>query len=158
MLYRIMWISLAWLLALPVMAEEVDKETLAGIQAVLQAHDKALGAQDVEGVLATYADGDNTVLLGTGPGEIWVGKEELKDAYEHIFQDYDAGTMQAECGWRTGNAQGDMAWLMAMCDITDAKADAKREFPLNISAVLVKQDGNWRFRNMHISNPTSGEQ
>ena len=104
-----------------------------------------------------YASEGEIVLVGTGPGERYVGKDEITDAYKHFFADFDAGSMQVQCDWRTGDIKGDLAWLMSMCHVTDALKDAKREYGLNVSSVFEKEGEGWRVRAMHYSNLT-GEQ
>ena len=59
---------------------EVDQPTIEAVRTLWESQHKALDAHDVDGVMATYADSDDIMLMGTGPGEHWVGKEEVKDA------------------------------------------------------------------------------
>lgn len=148
---------LAALLALPAAAEQTEPVAIAAMQTMLQQHDSALNAKDLTAILATYSDNPKTVLLGTGPGEAWVGKEQIAQAYQHFLADFDAGTLNTDCGWKVFDVQGDSAWLTAMCHVTDALKDAKREYALNVSATLVKEGEQWRFRAFHFSNLTSGE-
>jgi uncharacterized protein (TIGR02246 family) len=131
-----------------------DKAKVTEIAAMLQKHDSAMNQQDIDTVMSLYAPEGNTVLMGTGPGENWVGKDEIRDAYSHFFQDYDKGTQTSDCFWKTGDVQGDTAWLTAMCKVGDSKKGKKREYGLNVSAVLEKQGDNWLIRSMHFSNLT----
>jgi uncharacterized protein (TIGR02246 family) len=131
-----------------------DEQVLEEIKALLDQHDKAFTAHDIKGVLATYAPGKRTVLMGTGPGEHWAGEEEIKDAYEHFFQDFDPGKQDFKYDWRRGGIQGDAAWLLATGLISMEKGDAKMEFVMNISATMIKHDGKWRFVSVHFSNLT----
>jgi hypothetical protein len=57
---------------------EVEK-----IRALLQAHDDSMTNHDLKGVMACLTA--KAALMGTGPGEIWVGPDEIKVAYEHFF-------------------------------------------------------------------------
>jgi ketosteroid isomerase-like protein len=145
------------LAGVPGVAAGADEKTVAEIRDMLDRHDKALNEQDISGLMATFAEGDKTTLMGTGPGELWVGKKEIQDAYAHFFEDFDKGTLAVDCGWKMGDAQGNMGWLMAICKVTDSLKDKKREYGLNISAVLEKAEGQWCFRTMHFSNLTGGE-
>jgi uncharacterized protein (TIGR02246 family) len=131
-----------------------DTAKVAEIAATLQKHDNAMNQQDLDTVMSLYAPEGNTVMLGTGPGENWVGKNEIRDAYSHFFQDYDKGTLSSDCFWKTGDVQGDTAWLTAMCKIVDSKRGKKREYGLNVSAVLEKHGSDWLIRSMHFSNLT----
>ena len=135
-------------------ATKSEDKTVAEVKEMIQRHDKALSQQDLEVVLATYAPTGEIVLMGTGPGEIWVGKEQIQSAYEHFFADFDKGTFVSDCGWKSGDVQDDMGWIMAVCKCTDSKDGKTREYGLNVSGTLQKIDGKWYFRAMHFSNLT----
>jgi uncharacterized protein (TIGR02246 family) len=132
-----------------------DPKVVEEIRAVLEKHDKALGDKNLESLMETFAPAPNTVVLGTGPGERWVGAEDIRGAYAQIFKDYDPGTMNVTCDWKTGNSDGTLAWLAATCQAKDSLKGQAREYPLNVSASMTKQDGKWRFTMLHMSNPTS---
>ncbi|MGB5830956.1 MAG: nuclear transport factor 2 family protein [Thiohalocapsa sp.] len=136
----------------------VEQETVDSVRTLWEGQHKALDAHDVEGVLATYADSDDIMLMGTGPGEHWVGKAEVKDAYTHFIEGFDANTMEVKCGEGAGSTQGDVTWVTAVCHFTDKKADQARSFVANVSAVLVKQGDALRFHTMHFSHLTDGDQ
>ena len=135
----------------PAMAAD---EPAAGVRAVFQAHEKALNSHNLEGVMKLYAPGEKTVVMGTGPGEVWVGSAQIEDAYKHFFADFDAGTVKRTCPWQVGEISGDVGWLNATCDYHDSLKEKPRSFALNVSVVLEKLDGAWKIRAMHFSNLT----
>jgi ketosteroid isomerase-like protein len=139
------------------LAQEADTKAVVEIKGMLEKHDKAFNEQNLAAIMETFAPGPKTVVLGTGPGERWVGKEEIDAAYKEMFKDFDPGSMTATCTWKVGDVMGNLAWLMAMCQLTDYLKNVKREYGLNISAVLEKMDGKWYFRAMHFSNLTGGQ-
>lgn len=145
------------LLAIPAMAQQPTDPTVAGITALLEKHDTALKQHDVKIIGELFAAGPKTVLLGTGPGERWEGKDEIRSAYEHFMQDFDKGSLTPNCYWKSGGINGNTAWLGAMCKMSDSLKGKPREYELNVSAVLEKIDGKWLFRQMHFSNLTPGE-
>lgn len=130
------------------------KPTVDEIREVLVAHDKALNDKNLDAVMATFSTDPNTVVLGTGTEERWVGPQEIRAAYTEIFKDYDPGTLQANCDWRTGGGDdaGTMAWLAASCNAKDSLQGKAREYKLNVTGTVVKQDGKWRFVALHMSN------
>lgn len=128
--------------------ENTPKEA---VKALWQQQHKALDAHDVAGVMGTFADSDDIMLMGTGPGEHWVGKEEVKDAHTQFMKNFDPNTKEVECGDGAGTFEDNVGWLTAVCDFKDKKGDESRHYILNISAVLVKQDDAWRFHTMHYS-------
>jgi uncharacterized protein (TIGR02246 family) len=137
---------------------EVDQAKIDAVRALWESQHKALDAHDVDGVLGTYVDSDDIMLMGTGPGEHWVGKEEIKDAYTHFMEGFDAHSMEVKCGEGSGSTQGDVMWLTGVCNFTDSKADQTRSFAANVSAVVVKQGDDLRFHTMHFSHLTGGDQ
>jgi uncharacterized protein (TIGR02246 family) len=130
-------------------------EPAAGVREVFQAHEKAFNSHDLAGVMKLYASGDKTVVMGTGPGEVWVGKAQIEDAYKHFFADFDAGTLKRSCPWEVGDVSGDVGWISATCEYHDSLNDKPRAYALNVSVVLQKLDGAWKLRTMHFSNLTS---
>jgi len=145
------------LVAAPAPAKDDRSPIDPGLDALLNQYHKALKKQDLAAVVGLYAPGSKTVLLGTGPGERWLGQQEIKDAYEHFFGDYDRGTLTIDCGSQDSGIKGNLAWLVAVCDFTDSLKGKKRAFTVNFSAVAEKEDGAWRFRTFHFSNLTAGE-
>ena len=129
---------------------------LSQIVALLQAHDNALNQHDLDGVMSVFAPTENVVVLGTGPGERWTGKDAIRGAYTEIFKDFDKGTSTRDCYWKTGDIEGNTAWLASMCKFADSKDGKKREYELNVSGVLRKIGGKWYFQSLHLSNLTGG--
>ena len=122
---------------------------LANIRALLEAHDAAMTAHDMEGVLASQAK--KSVLIGTGPGEIWAGPEELKGAYEKFFETFDKGEQKFEYQYRLGDIGDGMAWLVTAGNVTGKKDGKEFAYPLNVSITVVKEDGKWKIASMHYS-------
>jgi len=136
----------------------VDAKVKEDVKATLKKHDEAMNKKDLKGVMALYAASPDVVLMGTGPGEFWVGKDAIEDAYKHFFEDFEADSLSHECPFFSWGEDGSVAWLIASCQMTDARKGGKREYVLNVSAVLTKQKGEWQFRTMHFSNLTGGGQ
>jgi uncharacterized protein (TIGR02246 family) len=143
---------LAFGLGTPLGLAQAQSSTRADVAQMLKKHDEALNQHNLEGVLALYAPSPKTVMLGTGPGEKYQGKAEIKAAYTEIFKDFDKGTMTHNCYWRDGGGSGTMVWGAAMCKFADAKGEKKREYELNVSMVAEKQGGKWHFALLHYSN------
>lgn len=131
-----------------------DPKLVEEVKAMLAKHDQALNDKNIEAVMLTFSTNPNTVLLGTGDGERFVGRDAIKEAYTEIFKDYEPGTLISNCDWKTGETDttGTHAWLAATCKLQDAMKDKKREYVLNVSAALEKQGADWRFVMLHMSN------
>jgi len=140
------------------LAAEVDQPTIDAIRALWESQHKALDAHDIDGVLATYADSDDIMLMGTGPGEHWVGTAEVRDAYAHFMESFDSHTMEAKCGEGAGSTRGNVVWLTAVCQFADMQKDQARQYLTNVSAVVLKEGDAWRFHTMHFSHLTGGDE
>jgi ketosteroid isomerase-like protein len=128
------------------------EDATAPLRAVFEAHEKAFNAHDLDGVMGLWAPGAASVAMGTGPGERWVGSAAIRDAYQHFFADFDAGTLKRHCTWELPGVSGNVGWVNATCDYEDQLKDAKRSYSLNISVVLQNLGGHWKLRAMHASN------
>ena len=144
--------ALAWA-AQPPETDKVKEE----IKAVLQQHDAAMDKQDIKALLSLYADDPTIAMMGTGPGEFWKGKTEVETAYKEFLKDFKAGSLKHQCPDTSGGHFGDVAWLVASCNMQDITPDGKtREYVLNVSAVLKKEKEGWKFQTLHFSNLTDG--
>ena len=136
--------------------DKAENPQLDAIRALLKAHDDAMTNHDLKGVMATLTE--KASIMGSGPGEMWVGPEEIKDAYEHFFQGYDKGHQDFEYKFKHGGLGSDMGWLMASGNIK-AKKDGKAiELPMNVSLTVVKAGDQWKIASMHFSTLTGPDE
>ncbi|KAB2929458.1 MAG: nuclear transport factor 2 family protein [Candidatus Contendobacter sp.] len=152
--------SLACVLTTPVWAAQAPgtDPVKEEVKAVLQKHDEAMDKQDVKALLALYADDPTIAMMGTGPGEFWKGKAEVETAYKEFLKDFKAGSLKHQCPDTSGGHQGDVAWLVASCNMQDTTPDGqKRDYVLNVSAVLKKEKDGWKFQTLHFSNLTGSD-
>jgi ketosteroid isomerase-like protein len=140
-------------------APRADAETSEGtnpdldqIRALLRAHDEAFTNQDLGEIMACMAD--KAAIMGTGPGEIWSGPDEIKVAYQHFFEGFDKGEQKFEYQFRIGGVTSDMGWMMASGNVTGKKDGKDFAFPLNLSMTVAKKDGKWLIAAMHFSTLT----
>jgi len=124
------------------------------IRALLKAHDEAFSNHDLSGVMACLAE--KAAIMGSGPGEIWSGPDEIKSAYEHFFEGFDKGEQKFEYQFRIGGGTSDMGWLMASGNVTGKKDGKDFAFPLNISITVAKKEDKWLVAAMHFSTLTGG--
>ncbi|MCP5197054.1 MAG: nuclear transport factor 2 family protein [Gammaproteobacteria bacterium] len=148
------------LLPMPVLATQPTDGDKAKeeVKAVLNQHDEAMNKQDIKALMMLYADDPQVVLMGTGPGEFWKGKAAVEEAYKQFFQDFKAGTFKHECPETSSGHDGNVAWLIASCNMQDTTPDGQaREYVLNVSGVLKKEKSSWKFQTLHFSNLTDGD-
>jgi uncharacterized protein (TIGR02246 family) len=129
-----------------------DNPELEKIKALLAAHDKAMTAHDLDGVLATLAD--NVSIMGTGPGEMYTGADQIKEAYEHFFMVFDKAEQHFEYLTRVGGLSAEMGWLMAAGNVTGKRDGKDFAYPLNVSLTVSKSDDAWKIAAMHFSTLT----
>ncbi|MDF1858917.1 MAG: nuclear transport factor 2 family protein [Verrucomicrobiales bacterium] len=128
---------------------------LADVKVLLKAHDDAMTGHDLDGVLATLAD--DVAIMGTGPGEMWSGTDEVKVAYEHFFMVFDKGEQDFSYNFRTGNLGADMGWMVTSGTVKGKLDSEEFAYPLNVSLTVAKKGGAWKIQAMHFSTLTSGE-
>ncbi len=136
--------------------EGTTNPELEKVKALLKAHDEAMTNHDLAGVMACLTDNDNAAIMGTGPGEMWTGPQEIKVAYEHFFEGYDKGEQDFEYHFKVGGLGVDMGWLMASGNIIGKKNGKEFTYPLNVSLTVTKKDGKWMIASMHFSTLTGG--
>jgi len=145
--------------ALPPKTQAAEKRAenpeLEKAKAVLKAHDEAMANHDLDGVLATLVE--KATIMGTGPGEIWSGPEEIKMAYEHFFEGFDKGQQEFDYHFKIGGLGRDMGWLMASGNVKGKKDGKDFEIPLNVSVTAAKVGGQWKIAAMHYSTLTGAE-
>ncbi|MDB6155586.1 MAG: hypothetical protein JWL90_4039 [Chthoniobacteraceae bacterium] len=135
-------------------APEPANPELEKVHALLKAHDDATTNHDLDGVMKCLAD--KAAVMGTGPGEMWSGPEEIKGAYTHFFEGYDKGEQDFEYHFKVGNLGSEMGWLMVSGNVKGKKDGKEFTYPLNVSATVAKSGGAWKIASMHFSTLTGG--
>jgi ketosteroid isomerase-like protein len=139
-----------------VQASPSENPEVEPIRALLKAHDEAFTNQDMNAVLACFTK--TAAIMGSGPGEIWSGPDEIKVAYEHFFQGFDKGQQKFEYQFRIGGLTSDMGWMMTSGNVTGKKDDKEFAFPLNISLTVAKDGSRWLIAAMHFSTLTGASE
>jgi uncharacterized protein (TIGR02246 family) len=134
-------------------SEKANPE-LDQIRALLHAHDEAFTNQDLNGVIACFTE--KSAIMGSGPGEIWSGPDEIKVAYQHFFEGFDKGKQKFEYQFRIGGLSPEMGWMMTSGNVTGEKEGKEFAFPLNLSLTVSKKSGKWLIAAMHFSTLTGG--
>ncbi len=141
------------LLALGVsQAGQTDAKAEAGIKKLMDSYRAAVGKQDLAGVMKSYADGPDTVVMGSGPGELYVGKESIENAYRAFFSNYK--TEKSKITWMKSGVNGNAAWVLGTSLITQTQQKGTNEFEMNWSVVMVKKGGEWKIVALHFSHLT----
>jgi ketosteroid isomerase-like protein len=131
---------------------ETENPELEPIRSLLMAHDVAFSKQDLDGVMATLSQ--KAAIMGSGPGEIWSGPDEIKAAYQAFFEGFDNGQQSFDYEFNIGRIGADSGWLMTSGNVSGTKDGKEFTFPVNISLVAAKDGGKWQIAAMHFSTLT----
>jgi ketosteroid isomerase-like protein len=134
-------------------AGQTDAKAEAGIKKLMESYRAAVGKQDLAGVMKSFADGPDIVVMGTGPGELYVGKESIENAYRAFFSNFQ--TQKNKITWMKSGVNGNAAWILDTSLITQNLKKGQNEFEMNWSAVLEKKGGEWKIVVLHFSHLTS---
>lgn len=135
--------------------EKSANPELEKVRDLLEKYHEGMSAHDVKAVLATMTK--RAAIMGTGPGEIWKGPEEVKDAEEHFFSKFDKGTQHFDYQFKIGDLGKDVGWLMASGNLKAKKDGKDLEVPMNLSLTVEKFDGEWKIAALHFSTFTSAD-
>jgi uncharacterized protein (TIGR02246 family) len=126
------------------------------IRALLRTHDEAFTNHNLKGVMACFAS--KAAIMGTGPGEVWTGPDQIKMAYEHFFEGFDKGAQKFEYQFKIGGVTPQMGWLMTAGNVTGKKGGKDFAFPVNISLTVAKEQEKWLIGAMHFSTLTGASE
>lgn len=150
--------SLAATIAAPPVAKSQTSESegedpaLEPLRALLTALDVAFSNQDLDGVMATLSD--KAAIMGSGPGEIWSGPDEIKAAYQHFFEGFDRGQQSFDYEFSLGQVGPNSGWMMTSGNVSGTKDGKEYTFPVNIMVAATKDGGKWQIAAMHFSTLT----
>src|SRR5260221_11268151 len=82
-------VSIAATLPAVVNAQASENPEGEPIRALLKAHDEAFTNHNLDGVMACLTE--KAAIMGTGPGEIWPGPDEIKVPYVPFFRGFAEG-------------------------------------------------------------------
>lgn len=132
--------------------EDNGEKITEGVRSTLNAYITAFQAKDLDGVMAVFSDAPNTVMMGTGPGEIWLGKEDIRMAHQAFFADFKKES--SEQTLVSVGANDDVAWLTGYIVVTQEDQGSTTTFQINLSLVLERFESTWYITTMHFSNLT----
>jgi uncharacterized protein (TIGR02246 family) len=131
---------------------EAENPELEPIRALLKAYDTAFTNHDLNGVMATLSE--KAAIMGSGPGEIWSGADEIKAAHQKLFEGFDAREQSFDYEFNVGQVMSDTGWMLTSGNVNGTKGGQEFTFPVNISLTATKQGGKWLIAAMHFSTLT----
>jgi ketosteroid isomerase-like protein len=142
---------LCFALVAPCLAKQGDAKIAAEVESVIEQHNMALNAHNIKGIMSIYSSYPNTVLMGTGPGETYVGEEGLSGAYNQIFNRFKADTLSFKYHWVATGSKDDIAWFAVTTTMSGVVNNEQKERAFNMSGLLQKEKSKWRIVSMHFS-------
>jgi uncharacterized protein (TIGR02246 family) len=133
-------------------ARQTDPQAEAGLKKLMESYQAAVEKQDLVAIMKCFADGPDTVVMGTGPGELYVGKESIENAHRAFFSNYVKE--QDKITWMKSGVNGNAAWIAGTSQIIQTQKKGENAFDMNWSAVLEKQEGEWKIVAFHFSHLT----
>jgi ketosteroid isomerase-like protein len=149
---------LCFALVSPCLAKQGDSKLMAEVKTLMEQHDKAFNAQDLKGVMTLYSSDPSIVLMGTGPGEAYVGEEGIAGAYNQFFSRVKADTLSFKYDWIAAGSKGNIAWFAVTITISGTVNNEQKERTFNVSGTLLKEKGKWQILSMHLSRLGAEEQ
>ena len=132
----------------------LDDNAKGEIETFFKTYMETFHGKNIEAAVDLFAK-EGAVMLGSGPGERWVGREEITAAHRGFFSSYDSE--ETKFTWGDLKGRNNIAWFAAMFHVTDYWKNEKNEYALNLSGTLVKEEGSWKFSILHFSNLTGCE-
>lgn len=133
------------------LAQQEATALVGEVRALLDQHDKAFIGQNAKGIMETYSSSPDIILMGTGPGEVYIGREGVEGAYTQFFTRFEPGSVSFDYVLVDAYSAGDAAWFGATSKVTATVKGEKKEFGFNVSGTMKKEEGKWRFVLMHFS-------
>jgi ketosteroid isomerase-like protein len=143
-------------LSFPTAVSAVSK-TEGEIKAAIDKLSKSYKNKDLKGVMAMYAKGSGTLVIGSGKGENALGYEAIKKLYEKDFTLWKMNTAM-DYNIFSLSSSGRVAWLAADMSATFITQDGVIDVAGRFTAVLKKTGKNWQFVQTHFSFPADPPQ
>ena len=138
-------------------AVSAASKTEGEIKAAMNKLSKAYKNKDLKGVMAMYAKGSGTIVIGSGKEENAVGHEAIKKLYE---KDFTLWKMNTAMDYKifSLSSSGKVAWLAADMSAAFITNDGVIDVAGRFTAVMKKTGKNWQFVQTHFSFPADPPQ
>src|SRR5215510_15454942 len=93
-----------------------ENPELEPLRPLLKAYDTAFTNHVLNGVMATMSE--KAAIMGSGPGEIWSGADEIKAAHQHLFEGFDARQQSFDYEFNIGQVMSDSGWMLTSGNVT----------------------------------------
>lgn len=112
-----------------------------------------VGDRDLKGVLASFADEADVVVLGSKETTVAVGAHEVRAFFENILSRPE--TFAWEWDRRVVGASGDVAWVFAQGQVVIQGPGGVVRAPYRMTGVLQRRGNGWMWLQYHGSEPAA---
>lgn len=133
-----------------------ESEATGAESAVLEAIDRLRARlwQRDRAIVDCFADGADTLLVGSEAVEVAYGRAEIAELFHSLFA--LPVHLRRDWGQRAVTVAGDIAWFSADCDVVIADGAGEGRKPYRMTGVLQCVDGVWKRRQFHGSERRLG--
>ena len=131
-----------------------DMAVQTQIHKVLERFNELVSTKNMQ-ILAEFAPGDDTLLIGSDSGEIAKGSQEIEAFFTRIFARDE--TFSWEWNRIDVSQLGNLAWIFADGWVILSTSSKQLRSPYRITGVLERRDGRWLWRQYHGSEPVVSE-
>jgi len=134
----------------PTLASPPQRDAERGVRRTLIRLNDLLGRRDME-IVDEFAEGADTLLVGSLPTERARGRGELAE----LFRAYFDRSETVGFAWREVDVsvRGAVAWLHAEGEVVMHGPDGDSRRPYRLTGVLEQHHGKWLWRLFHGSQP-----
>jgi hypothetical protein len=114
---------------------------------------EAISSGDVDSIGRSISKRDGVVVIGTDPNEWWTDYAKIISVFQAQIQEQGGG-IPIVAGDLKAYSEGDTGWFddRSMFRLTDG------DFPFRHTGVLHKENGEWKFVQLHASIGVSNEE
>jgi hypothetical protein len=131
---------------------QVNSERVKGeIYQTLQRFNTAAQNSSTDQLMALFDEAENIMFIGGDSAEIWKGDHQIRGHLNSIFPQ-ESVSLQMDRVDIDYNENTAWVFMDGYIVIVTNKAE-KFKAPYRFTAILVKKDGDWKFRLFNASNP-----
>ncbi len=120
-----------------------------GVNRILDTYTVLYSQRDLAGLISLVES--DFQGFGTGPDEVVMSAEELRQSVVRDFAQADSSTIAFS--ERRCTIEGAAAWVMGTCRFDFCAGESEGAMEGRFTAVLRRNEGVWRFAQLHLSMP-----
>lgn len=137
----------------PLEPVDFDKER-SEIKNVLEKYVIANENEDFSIIEEIWMPADDIILIGTDSDETLIGWEQIRDAIQHQYVNFENTLISVSDQWIKINETGNTAWFSEVLSYNFIyNAEAMSFEGIRFTGVLCQKEGKWKLVQGHLSIP-----